>query len=59
MRKLKKWRCLLLALLMLPALADCGTTQQPDSHASQNEVQDTDTPQDSTPTEEPTNVRLV
>ena len=49
MRKLKKWSCLLLALLMLPALAACGKKQQPDSDASQNEVQDTDTPQDSTP----------
>ncbi|MEI3143509.1 MAG: hypothetical protein V8S77_10095 [Oscillospiraceae bacterium] len=54
MRKLKKWSCLLLALLMLPALAACGKKQQPDSDASQNEVQDTDTPQDSTPTEEQT-----
>ena len=43
MRKLKKWSCLLLALLMLPALAACGKKQQPDSDASQNEVQDTDT----------------
>lgn len=50
MRKLKKWSCLLLALLMLPALAACGKKQQPDSDASQNEVQDADTPQDSTPT---------
>ena len=49
MRKLKKWSCLLLALLMLPALAACGKKQQPDSDASQNEVQDTGTPQDSTP----------
>ena len=40
MRKLKKWSCLLLALLMLPALAACGKKQQPDSDASQNEVQD-------------------
>ena len=39
MRKLKKWSCLLLALLMLPALAACGKKQQPDSDASQNEVQ--------------------
>lgn len=30
MRKLKKWSCLLLALLMLPALAACGKKQQPD-----------------------------
>ena len=46
MRKLKKWSCLLLALLMLSALAACVKKQQPDSDASQNEVQDTDTPQD-------------
>lgn len=59
MRKLKKWSCLLLALLMLPALAACGKKQQPDSDASQNEVQDTDTPQDSTPTEEQTKVLVV
>ena len=59
MRKLKKWSCLLLALLMLPALAACGKKQQPDSNASQNEVQDTDTPQDSTPTEEQTKVLVV
>ena len=31
MRKLKKWSCLLLALLMLPTLAACGKKQQPDS----------------------------
>ena len=59
MRKLKKWSCLLLALLMLSALAACGKKQQPDSDASQNEVQDTDTPQDSTPTEEQTKVLVV
>jgi len=59
MRKLKKWSCLLLALLMLPALAACGKKQQPDSNASQNEVQDTDTLQDSTPTEEQTKVLVV
>ena len=59
MRKLKKWSCLLLALLMLPALAACGKKQQPDSDASQNEVQDADTPQDSTPTEEQTKVLVV
>lgn len=59
MRRLKKWSCLLLALLMLPALAACGKKQQPDSDASQNEVQDTDTPQDSTPTEEQTKVLVV
>ncbi len=59
MRKLKKWSCLLLALLMLPALAACGKKQQPDSDASQNEVQDTGTPQDSTPTEEQTKVLVV
>ena len=59
MRKLKKWSCLLLALLMLPALGACGKKQQPDSDASQNEVQDTDTPQDSTPTEEQTKVLVV
>lgn len=59
MRKLKKWSCLLLALLMLPALAACGKKQQPDSDVSQNEVQDTDTPQDSTPTEEQTKVLVV
>ena len=59
MRKLKKWSCLLLALLMLPALAACGKKQQPDRDASQNEVQDTDTPQDSTPTEEQTKVLVV
>ena len=59
MRKLKKWSCLLLALLMLPALAACGKKQQPDSDASQNEVQDTDTPQDSTPTEEQSKVLVV
>ncbi len=59
MRKLKKWSCLLLALLMLPALAACEKKQQPDSDASQNEVQDTDTPQDSTPTEEQTKVLVV
>ena len=59
MRKLKKWSCLLLALLMLSALAACGKKQQPDSNASQNEVQDTDTPQDSTPTEEQTKVLVV
>ena len=59
MRKLKKWSCLLLALLMLPALAACGKKRQPDSDASQNEVQDTDTPQDSTPTEEQTKVLVV
>ena len=59
MRKLKRWSCLLLALLMLPALAACGKKQQPDSDASQNEVQDTDTPQDSTPTEEQTKVLVV
>lgn len=34
MRKLKKWSCLLLALLMLSALAACGKKQQPDSDAS-------------------------
>ncbi len=34
---------------MLSVLAACGKKQQPDSDASQNEVQDTDTPQDSTP----------
>ena len=28
MRKLKKWSCLLLALLMLPALAACGALVQ-------------------------------
>ena len=59
MRRLKKWSCLLLALLMLPALAACGKKQQPDSDASQNEVQDTDTPQDSTPTEEQTKVLVA
>ena len=59
MRKLKKWSCLLLALLMLSALAACGKKQQPDSDASQNEVQDADTPQDSTPTEEQTKVLVV
>ena len=59
MRKLKKWSCLLLALLMLPAMAACGKKQLPDSNASQNEVQDTDTPQDSTPTEEQTKVLVV
>ena len=59
MRKLKKWSCLLLALLMLPALAACGKKQQPDSDASQNEVQDINTPQDSTPTEEQTKVLVV
>ena len=59
MRKLKKWSCLLLALLMLSALAACGKKQQPDSDASQNEVQDTDTPQDSTPTEEQSKVLVV
>ena len=59
MRKLKKWSCLLLALLMLPTLAACGKKQQPDSEASQNEVQDTDTLQDSTPTEEQTKVLVV
>lgn len=59
MRRLKKWSCLLLALLMLPALAACGKKQQPDSDASQNEVQDTDTPQDSTPTEEQIKVLVV
>ena len=44
---------------MLSALAACGKKQQPDSNASQNEVQDTDTPQDSTPTEEQTKVLVV
>ena len=34
MRKLKKWSCLLLALLMLSALAACGKKQQPDSEIS-------------------------
>ena len=41
------------------ALAACGKKQQPDSDASQNEVQDTDTPQDSTPTEEQSKVLVV